>query len=108
MLILVVVFVIPVLVASLTVALIRNFYRKSGKEQVYKNGVVLTDDGIEYLGLSFTGTCKKAYSEIDSVDLISNSKYLFSFFLVWVKHMAHRAVLLRAGSCYQIETSESV
>jgi hypothetical protein len=63
------VFVVIALTAVIAVALMRYFYRVSGHEQVYKNGIVMTQGGIEYLGFLFTGTRKKAFDEIDSVEL---------------------------------------
>jgi hypothetical protein len=69
LLILLVVFGSAALVAVVTVALMRYSVRLSGHEQVFKNGIVMTDSGIEYLGFLYTGTRKAAYSEIDSVEL---------------------------------------
>ena len=62
-------FVVIALAATLAVALMRFFYRVSGHERVYKNGIVMTEGGIEYLGFPFTGTRKKTFDEIDSVEL---------------------------------------
>ena len=96
MYIVIVVFGVPILLCLLVIWLVRHFYRVSGREQVYKNGIVLTGDGIEYLGLSLTGTCKKTFSEIDSVELISYFKYLFSVFFMVLIHSGIQ------GDCFQI------
>lgn len=65
---------IPVLIALALVALVRCFYRICGHEHVYKNGIVVTQTGIEYLGFLFTGTRKIAFSEIASVELLPYSE----------------------------------
>ena len=67
-------FVVIALAATLAVALIRFFYRVSGHERVYKNELVMIECGIEYLGFPFTGTRKKTFDEIDSVELSSYFK----------------------------------
>ena len=66
---LVLLFILIALAATVAVALIRFFYRVSGHERVYGNGIVMTEGGIEYLGFPFTGTRKKTFDEIDSVEL---------------------------------------
>ena len=77
-LILFLVFGLPTIVGVCIVALVRRLYRASGHEQVYENGIMMTDTGIEYLGFLFTGTRKKSYEEIDSVQLIPYYKLLIS------------------------------
>jgi hypothetical protein len=71
-----------VLVSVVAVALMRYFYRVSGHEQVYKNGIVITETGIEYLGFPFLGTRKKTFNEIDSVELSPYFKVAISALLL--------------------------
>ena len=72
------VFGIIALAAILAITLTRYFYRAAGHEEVYKNGIILTESGIEYLGFPLTGTRKKTFDEIDSVELSSYFKVAIS------------------------------
>ena len=69
---------IATLVGLLVVALMRYFVRVSGHEQVFKDGLVMRESGIEYFGFFFTGTRRVPYSQIASVDLIPHYKYVLS------------------------------
>lgn len=62
------VFGIIAVTAVLAIAMIRYFYRVSGHERVYKDGIVVTESGIEYSAFPFTVT-QKTFNEIDSVEL---------------------------------------
>jgi hypothetical protein len=79
-LLLLLVFGVITLVAVLTVVGMRYDYRKSGKEEVYKNGIVVTESGIEYLSL-FAHTRTKTFDEIDSVELSPYFKVAISTLL---------------------------
>ena len=61
---------VSTLTAVTLVFAVRHLIRRAGHERVYEDGVVISDSGIEYFGLLFTGTRRVAYSEIASVDLI--------------------------------------
>jgi hypothetical protein len=71
------VLVIPALATIGGIALMRRYIRSSGHEHVINNGIVVTDDGIEYPGFLLWGTRKKEYAEIDSIDLIPYYKFVF-------------------------------
>jgi hypothetical protein len=75
------VFGVIAVAAVLVITLIRYFYRVSGHEEVYKSGIVLTESGIGYLGFPFTGTRKRAFDEIDSVELSPYIKVAISVLL---------------------------
>ena len=89
------VFAIAALASIGAVALMRHFIRSSGHEQVINNGIVVTDNGIEYPGFLFSGTRKKEYTEIDSIDLIPYYKFVF---LNMMKRYGHWASLIRGMS----------
>lgn len=64
-------FGIPALVGVVVVVAIRFFVRRTGREQLYKNGVVISESGIEYWGLFLAGVRKTSFLEIQSVELAS-------------------------------------
>jgi hypothetical protein len=65
------VLVVPILGALGLVFGVRYLFRRVGYERLYDDGVVMTDNGIEYLGFLFSGIRKVSYSEIASVELVS-------------------------------------
>ena len=67
---------IIVLVTVLTVVTMRLLARKFKVTDLMDGGVRMTQDGIEYLGLHFTGTRRKTFSEIRSVELVPFYKAL--------------------------------
>lgn len=69
-LILIAVLGIPTLIAVALVFGVRYLFRRAGHERLYDDGVVMTDNGIEYLGFFFTGIRRVAYSDIASVELV--------------------------------------
>ncbi|HEY1718144.1 MAG TPA: hypothetical protein VGH42_07595 [Verrucomicrobiae bacterium] len=66
------------LVAVITLTLFRFFTRLLGLKQVIKEGVVLTDDGLEYLGFLWLGKLKASYVDVESVEVLPFSKGLIS------------------------------
>src|SRR5271155_5608878 len=66
------------LVAVVTVILFRTFIRLIGLKDVMNEGVVLTDDGVEYCSFLFTGKRTLPYREIRSAELLSYSRVVLS------------------------------
>jgi hypothetical protein len=59
------------LVAVLTVAVFRFLVRQCGAKQLFEDGAVLTEDGVEYLRVFLLGRGKIKFNEIESVKLVS-------------------------------------
>jgi len=59
------------------IAYMRYFIRHSGYETVFKEGLVVSENGVGYLRFAVAGLREVAFSEIDSVELIPGFKFLF-------------------------------
>jgi hypothetical protein len=57
-------------IAAITITTLRTFIRLIGMKEVIDEGIILTDDGVEYSGFLLTGKKVLAYSEIRSVELL--------------------------------------
>ena len=70
-LILILVLGVPTLAAMALLFGVRYLFRRAGLKRFYDDGVLMTSNGIEYLGFFFSGIRKVPYSDIASVDLVS-------------------------------------
>jgi hypothetical protein len=77
MLILATFLVAAALVAVLTLTTFRLLTRWCGTTQLFEDGAVLTDDGIEYLRFCLLGRAKATFDEIESVEFLPFGKALF-------------------------------
>lgn len=75
-LILVLVFAFIALVCVCVIAWMRHFIRHSGNEKVFKDGLVVSESGVDYLRFAVAGLREVAYSEIESVELIPFFKFM--------------------------------
>ena len=66
------------LVAVITLTVFRFLARRCGMKQLFEDGAVLTEDGIEYLGFFMFGRSKVTFAEIESVEVIPFYKAMFS------------------------------
>jgi len=69
------------LIAVITVVTMRFIARKFGVTEIMNNGVVLTPEGIKYMGFFFTGTRKRTFAEIKSVELVPYFNVVISMLL---------------------------
>jgi hypothetical protein len=82
---LILVFAFIALVCVCVIAWMRRFIRRSGYEKVFKDGLVVSDNGIEYLRFEIAGLREIAFSDIDSVELIPGIKFFFFGYLLFGK-----------------------
>jgi hypothetical protein len=82
------------LITVVTVGAMRFLTRASKSEQLHEDGIVLTEDGIEFLDFCWLGKTKVTYSELESVELIPFHKVLFSM-LVFRYGLSLRAIYTR-------------
>jgi len=66
------------LVAVIVLTLFRSFAHLFGLKQVIREGVVLSDNGLEYLGFLWIGKLKASYADVESVEVLPFSKGLAS------------------------------
>ena len=78
MLILTIFLAAAALVAVITLAVFRSLARRFGMKQLFEDGAVLTEDGIEYLRFFMLGRAKATFDEIESVEVIPFYKAMFS------------------------------
>jgi len=67
-----------VLVTVVTLKTMRWLIRKSGNQQLHEDGILLMENGIDFLGLLWASRSHAAYSEIESVELVSLPRALLS------------------------------
>ena len=91
MLILTIFFISIALVTVITVTAFRFLVRRSGIKDLIEDGVVLTEDGIEYLRPFLFGRGKIKFKEIESVNMVSYPASLLSLmFPVKYGYSVHR------------------
>src|SRR5271156_5657825 len=78
------------LVGVITVALLRFVTRRLGLKEVFEEGLILTDDGLEHLGLHGLGKVKVPYQDVESIEI-------FRFFQGWMAVTFSHVALWRFG-----------
>src|SRR5947209_4002608 len=57
-----------IVVAVITLTVFRFISRRLGLKQVLAEGVVMTENGLEYLGFAFLWKMKASYQDVESVE----------------------------------------
>ena len=70
-----------ILITIATVAIMRFTMRVSGTKQLHEDGIVVTDNGIEYLDFFWFRRAKASFSDIESVKLLPSHKAFLSALL---------------------------